>query len=393
MIYSFNRFQLNEETGELYENGISVRLEPLVFSLLAFLVRNPERIISREELIEVVWKGRIISEAAIDTKISAARAAIGDNGQEQHSIRTVPRRGIRFIAALQKKDGYLENAESNAPSRQVINFCRSADGTSIAYGCSGNGPGLVRVGHWLTHLEYDWRSPLWQPFLNRLSWNFHVLRYDQRGTGLSTAATERFDQEAFVEDLEAVIDAAGFSDFILYGASQGVPIAALYAARHPERVKNLVLQGGYATGRSLRADSTEREQGNAMLTLIRTGWGKAGGHFLKAFSSIYIPDGTQEQIEALVELQRLSASAETAARIRETVDRFDVEDVLENIQVPTLILHSRQDAVQPLEQGLALAQKIPDAQLQILESRNHIILEQEQEWERLFKTLHDFVGD
>ncbi len=392
MSFSFNNCCLVEETGELRVDGETVKIEPLVFALLSFLLRNRDRIISRDELIAEVWNGRIVSDAAIDTKISAARSAIGDDGQKQHSIQTVARKGIRFIADVTPGGGQQLKI-SQKPFEQSISYCHSRDGTPIAFGSSGEGPALVRVGHWLTHLEYDWRSLFWQPFLSRLSSHFKVFRYDQRGSGLSQQKTERFNLEAFVEDLEAVVDAASLDQFILYGASQGAPVAVAYAARHPSRVSKLILQGGYATGRSLRANQVEREQAEAMLTLIRTGWGQAGGHFLKAFSSIYIPDGTQEQIDALAELQRLSATPETAARIRETVDQFDVSDLLPDIRTPTLILHSRQDAVQPLEQGLELAQKIKDAQLHILESRNHVILEQEPEWDRLFDCLIGFTEE
>ena len=268
-------------------------------------------------------EGRIVSDATFSSRISAARSAVGDTGEAQAVIRTMPRRGFRFVVELENSEP-MEESESEriqlpdaAPKdglpaiarRQTVKFCASPDGTQLAFATTGDGIPLVRAGHWLTHLEHDWRSPVWRPFLDELGKHFQVTRYDQRGNGLSDWSVSDFGFDKFVEDLEAVIEVAGIETFALYGASQGVPISVAYAARNPERVSHLILHGGYVQGRLVRGSIEEKEQGEALLTLIRHGWGKPGSPFLQAFSSMYIPGGTPEQIDSLVELQRQTDNA------------------------------------------------------------------------------------
>ncbi|MBN8478962.1 MAG: alpha/beta fold hydrolase, partial [Burkholderiales bacterium] len=223
---------------------------------------------------------------------------------------------------------------------------------------SGAGYPLVKAGHWLTHLEHDASSPVWQPLFDGLSRSFSLLRYDQRGNGLSDWDISDFAFDRFVEGLEAVVDGAGLDRFALLGSSQGAPIAVAYAARHPDRVSHLILQGGFEKGRLVRGPASEREQGEAILTLIRHGWGKRGSPFLNAFSSMFIPQGTREQIESLVDLQRLTTSPENAVRLRAAVDGFDVGDLTGRVRTPTLVLHARDDGVQPLDEGRRLAAAI-----------------------------------
>lgn len=395
MRYRFGDCELSPSSRELSLSGELRPVEPQVFDLLCHLLQERARLVTRDELIEVVWGGRIVSDSAVSARISVARAAIGDDGAAQRWIRTVPRRGFRFVGDVEilPSSGVTatlqETIEQDA--RQRIRFCRSADETRIAFATSGSGYPLVRAGHWLTHLEHDWRSPIWRPFLNELNLTFSVTRYDQRGNGLSQWEIGDFSLDRFVEDLEAVVDAEGLKRFALYGTSQGAPIAVAYAACHPERVSHLILQGGYTKGRLVRLAESERAQAEAIITLIRHGWGKRGSPFIKAFSTMFIPDGSQEQIDSLAELQRLTTSPENAARIRGAVDRFDITDLLPQIRVPTLILHSRDEGIQPLEEGQELAAGIPGAEFVMLESANHMILPQEPAWKELFAALHAFV--
>jgi len=190
-----------------------------------------------------------------------------------------------------------------------------------------------------------------------------------------------------------VVKAAGLDRFALYGSSQGAPIAIAYAARHPERVSHLILHGGYIQGRLIRGSKEEREQGQALLTLIRHGWGKPESPFLKAFTSMYIPDGTREEIESLVELQQKATSSENAARLRAAIDCFDVAHFLPEITVPTLVVHARNDGVQPLDQGRALAAAIKNAEFLMLESSNHVVVQSEPAWDEFFRALRNFVID
>jgi pimeloyl-ACP methyl ester carboxylesterase/DNA-binding winged helix-turn-helix (wHTH) protein len=395
MRYRFGSFELVPDTRELLAAGSPRAIEPQVFDLLLLLIAARERVVSQDELIGSVWNSRIVSDSAISARVSAARAAIGDDGKRQQWIRTVARHGFRFV-------GPVEEAATPAPEqappipatppRQRVAFCHSRDGTRIAYATSGSGCPLVKAGHWLTHLEHDWRSPIWRPFLSGLGERFALLRYDQRGNGLSDWHVTDFSLERFVDDLEAVVDAAGLERFAVYGTSQGVPIAIAYAVRRPERVSRLVLQGGFARGRLLRAQA-DREQAQAILTLIRHGWGKPDSPFLEAFATMFIPGGNHEQVASLADLQRLTTSPGNAAALREAIDSFDVSGMLARIAVPTLVIHASQDGVQPLAEGLHLASAIPGAEFLLLESRNHVMLPEEPAWPRLFEALEQFVPD
>ena len=392
MIYRFGEFSLDPPAFELRRGGDVIAVEPQVFAVLACLIENRDHVVSRDDLIEAIWNGRIVSEATISSRISAARHAIADTGEAQHAIRTIRSRGFRFIAeVVVSEDADHDPGGSSTGLSQKVRFCQSSDGTRIAYATFGAGPALVRAGHWLTHLEHDWHSPVWRPLLDELGKTFRVTRHDQRGNGLSDWSIRDTALDRFVEDLEAVVDAAGLDRFVLYGTSQGAPIGIAYAVRHPDRVSHLVLHGGYVKGRSLRSSVAEREQGEALLALMRHGWGKEGSPFIKAFTSMYIPDGTREQTDSLVDLQRRTTSPENAAVLRAAVDRFDVTELLEKVAVPTLVIHAATDGVHPLDEGRSLAAGIRDAEFVLLESVNHVILPQEPAWTRLFDALRGFV--
>ncbi len=395
MRYIFGNCDLRTDSHELIVDGEPKEVEPQVFDLLRFFAENAGELLSHDQLIEGVWGGRIVSDSAISARISVARSAIGDDGSQQRLIKTVPRRGFRFVAEVE----IVDDRSAAAPARsypdqpQRVKFCRSKDGTQIAFATTGSGYPLVRAGHWLTHLEHDWHSPVWRPFLNELGRGFAVTRYDQRGNGLSDWDVDDFSLSACVDDLAAVAERAVPDRFALYGTSQGAPIAIAYAVRYPERVSHLILHGGYQRGRLLRGSKEEREQGQAMLTLIRHGWGQSDGPFIQAFSSMYIPDGSKQQIDSLAELQRRTTSPENAAKLREAVDRFDVVDLLAKVKAPTIVFHARGDGIHPLDQGRKLAAGINDADFVMLESRNHTILEGEPAWTVLFDELRRFVSD
>ncbi len=306
MRWRFGSFELIPATRELISGGVPRPVEPQVFDLLCYLIEHRSHVVSQDDLISAIWNGRIVSDAAIAARISAARSAVGDDGKSQRWIRTIPRKGFRFVGAVdadEEDDHHPATtggasshfAGSRSSDHQRIGFCRSADDTRIAYALSGEGYTLVKAGHWLTHVERDWNSPIWRPLLDALDASFRVLRYDQRGNGLSDWELKELSLEVFVQDLEAVVDAAGLQRFALYGTSQGAPIAVAYASRHPDRVSHLVLHGGFERGRLIRASAEEREQAEAILTLMRHGWGKSGGAFIEAFATLFIPDGDRRK--------------------------------------------------------------------------------------------------
>ena len=296
MRYRFAQFDLVEDTRELLVHGEPRQIEPQVFDLIRCLLRQRERVVTRDELVQEVWGGRIVSDSAISARISAARTALDDNGERQDLIRTISRRGFRFVGEAVEfpgggDDGNPALEVGNRGNRQRVAYCRSRDGTGIAYAVSGDGYPVLRAGHWLTHLEHDWNSPIWRPILDMLDSKHKVVRYDQRGNGLSDWNVEDFSLDRFVEDLEAVADAAGLDKFALYGSSQGAPVAIAYACRRPERVSHLILHGGYLKGRLVRDLQSDREEGSALLTLIRHGWGKPDSALVNAFAAMFIPDG------------------------------------------------------------------------------------------------------
>jgi pimeloyl-ACP methyl ester carboxylesterase/DNA-binding winged helix-turn-helix (wHTH) protein len=395
MRYRFLNCEIDTDTHEFRSSGEARKLEPQVFDLLCFLVQNPGRVVSRDELIDVVWGGRIVSEATISSRINGVRKAVGDNGTRQAVIKTVPRRGIRFVAEVRTDPGDRQSepaaASTSSTSVQKVRYCHAPDGTRIAFAVSGNGPPLVRAGHWLTHLEHDWRSPIWRPLLNELGKSHTVIRYDQRGNGLSERDVDDLSLDAFVADLETVVDAAGLDRFAIYATSQGVPVTIEYAARHPERLSGIILHGGFYKGRLLRSEA-DREQAEAYLSLMRHGWGAEGSQFLQAFASIYVPDGTPEQLGSLVELQKITATAEMATRLRRAFDSFDVSDRLPRIETPTLVIHSRNDGVHPVQQSLDMAASLPNAELVVLESRNHGLLQHDTVWSEFFDALRRFLS-
>jgi pimeloyl-ACP methyl ester carboxylesterase/DNA-binding CsgD family transcriptional regulator len=270
-----------------------------------------------------------------------------------------------------------------------IRFCTAPDGVRLAYSMHGRGPPLVRVATWLTHLELDWASPVWRHWLDRLGESHTVVRYDERGCGLSDAALGEPSVETWVGDLEAVVDATGLDRFALLGVSQGAAIAVAYAARHPERISDLVLYGGYARGRRLRG---QREQEDALVAAIRAGWTTEDPAFRHVFSMLFLPHGTPAQLAWYDELLRTTTSADAAVRLFEARGAVDVAGTAPGVSARTLVIHARGDRVVPVEEGRLLATLIPDARLVVLDSANHILLADEPAWEQFVSALRGFLG-
>jgi len=285
-----------------------------------------------------------------------------------------------------------EQAPVAPEARQDIRFCATADGVRIAFASAGAGPPLVKTANWLNHLEFDWQSPVWRHLLRALTADFRLIRYDERGNGLSDWKVDDFSIEALVRDLETVVDAAGLARFPLLAISQGCAVAATYAVRHPERVTHLVLHGGYAKGWRARADPAEIARREAMSTLVLQGWGQDNPAFRQVFTSCYIPDGSTEQMTWWNDLQRISTSPQNAVRLMADLGNINVMDVLPRVTTPTLVLHSRHDAAVPFSAGRELATLIPGARFVPLDSRNHVILEQEAAWPRFLSEIRSFLG-
>jgi pimeloyl-ACP methyl ester carboxylesterase/DNA-binding CsgD family transcriptional regulator len=274
-----------------------------------------------------------------------------------------------------------------------VHFCRSFDGARIAYASNGHGrPAMVEVATWLNHLEHDWNSPVWGPRLTALGEHFALTRYDARGCGLSDRDVDDLTFDACLHDLEAVVDAAGLSRFVLLGACQGSGVAIAYAARHPERVSHLVLYGAFARGCLRRNPSPQDiEEADTMLKLVELGWGRDNPAFRQVYTSIFIPDSKPEQFHWFTELQRTSTSAANAIGLIRGFDAMDVSAMLPDIRSPTLVLHARGDSRVPFAEGHRIASMIPGAEFVPLESRNHILLEHEPAWRQFLVEVERFV--
>lgn len=376
--------------AELLRRDRPVAVEPQVFALLRVLAEADGDLVDKETLVEKVWGGLAISDATIAARISAARKAVGDTGAAQAVIRTVPRRGVRLVVPVETPKPAAPAPAGLGPAR--IRYTRASDGTEIAWTTDGDGPPLLRIGHWMSHLEMDRTSAVWAPLLARLVARHSLIQYDMRGTGLSARDATLDGIAPYVDDLAAVVAAAGGGPFPLFAASQSVPIAIAYAAAHPETVSRLVLYGGYAQGRHHRPKSPGELDEDTALAMIAAGWGVSGSVFLESFARFFVPDATPDQIADLTDMQRETASPETAVALRKAIDRFDVTDRLAAIRVPTLVLHGRGDVVQPYAQGRRLAAGIPGAEFISLETRNHVPLPQDPAWEVLVEALLRFVA-
>jgi pimeloyl-ACP methyl ester carboxylesterase/DNA-binding CsgD family transcriptional regulator len=273
---------------------------------------------------------------------------------------------------------------------QDIRFARSADGVGIAYAVHGSGPPLLIDACWLSHLQFDWQSPVWRHFLEGLSRVATVIRYDERGHGLSDRNVSDHGLAARLADLEAVADDAGFEQFALMAMAQGGPVAIEYAARHPERVTRLIFYGSYA-GAQAAATQEELEMYAAFEALIRVGWARPGSEFRRVFSSMMIPDGTEDQMRWLDDLQKMACDTETAVMSRAQRQITDSHSRLAELDVPTLVVHSRGDRMNNFNHARDLASHIRGARLVALESSNHIVLEDEPAWPVLLREVTEFI--
>lgn len=277
---------------------------------------------------------------------------------------------------------------------QHIQFCRAHDGTRLAYASSGHGPPLVKAATWLTHLNDDWDSPVWRHWMAGLSRDHALLRYDERGCGLSEWDVPDISFETWVDDLEAVVDAAGLDTFPLLGISQGAAVAVAYAVRHPERVRALVLYGGYARGRNLRAASAEaRREASLHLELARVGWGSDDPAFRQVFTSQIIPDASQDLWAAFNTLQSRTCSPDTAVRFMQVFGDIDVTETATRVTCPTLVMHSRDEVRQPVQIGLELAALIPASRFVPLPSRNHLLTADEPAFAMFLDQTHAFLAE
>lgn len=310
---------------------------------------------------------------------------------------------VQQLSARSRQNALTQTATPSAPAEELvkpvpppipqeIRYCRAADGTQLAYAITGEGYPLLKCANWMSDLQYDWDSSVWRHWITGLSEQNRLIRYDQRGNGLSDRHAEDLTFDAQLNDLETVADAARLERFALLGISSGAAFSIAYAVRHPERVSHLILYGGRPRGWKHSGTPVDQAKRAAMVTLIRAGWGQDNPAFRQLFTSLFIPDATPEQMDWYNELQRRTVSPENAARLHEHSGDTEVTHLLEKVVTPTLVLHSVGDELVPFDLGRELAIGIPDARFVALDSRNHILLADEPAFRRFLDELRRFVA-
>ncbi|WP_448002228.1 alpha/beta fold hydrolase [Agromyces bauzanensis] len=301
---------------------------------------------------------------------------------------------IRRAALALPPQRRTDRAQPTHLPTQEVRFCHTADAVRLAYAVVGSGPPLVKAANWLSHLEYDWESTVWRHWLLALTGDYRLLRYDERGCGLSDWDTTSFSLEAWVDDLATVVDAAGYDRFPLLGVSQGAAVAVEYAARFPERVSAMVLYGGYVHGRIGRARNEEELRlAHLMPELAELGWGRDEPTFRQVFTARLMPEGTREQWDEFNELQRRTTSSANAARFMRGFNVIDVTEAAGRVTCPTLVVHARGDVGPPVEEGRLLASLIPGSRFVSLEGRNHLMLATEPAWPRFLYEMNRFLAE
>jgi DNA-binding winged helix-turn-helix (wHTH) protein/esterase/lipase len=390
--YRFGPFHLDVRERRLSRGGEVIPLRLKVFDTLLVLVENAGRLVTKQELLDRVWPETTVEENNLNHNVSVLRKALGEKATSQQYIETVPRVGYRFAALVDVAvPRTAASVASIAKGRQDIRYCTTTDGVRLAYATTGNGPPLVKASNWLTHLDFEWGSPIWRHWYTALSLHHRLVRYDERGNGMSERDVPDVSFDTWVRDLETVVDAAGLDRFPLLGISRGGPIAIAYAVKHPDRVTELVLYGAFAAGLKHVGTPQELEARRALTSLLRLGWGLNNPAFCKTFTCRFIPEATPEHEQWFDELQRVSTSPENAAKLMEIDDDIDVRPLLSQVKTPTLVMHCDRDRAVPPEKGRLLAAEIPGARYVSLPSANHLMLEEEPAWPLFLEELGLFL--
>ncbi len=387
---------LNLNDGALSSDQGHSSLSPKAAEVLTFMIAEAGVVLSREDILQAVWQGLNVNPDLVREYIFEIRKALGDRAQNSQYIETVGRRGFRLIGPVSiqlDKEQYSADGHGNYQPTPLppVKFCCSHDGTSIAHTVSGKGYPLLISGSWMTHLEQDWQNPAFGDYIRHLSQNFSVVRYDQRGNGLSQWVDVDINFDRMVDDMEVVVDAYGFDKIAILGLSQGASVSVAYALRHPERLSHLVLSGGYPRGRRQRGSEVEFEESEALVKLIRTSWGNENPAIRQILTTMFMPDASKAETQWFNEFQKICGPAENIAQFRALFDDINVTDMLPNVTVPTLVIHSDRDAVAPLSEGKLLASKIPNASFVQLNSPNHLLFASEPDFSRMIASINDFI--
>lgn len=396
--YRFGPYLLDIRERRLTRGLRVVPLRGKLFDTLAILVENAGRLITKDELLDAIWPETAVGEGNLNHNVSLLRKSLGEKATGQKYIETVPRVGYRFVASVEGASGTIgpvfphPNQTRAARARQEIGCCLTRDGIRLAYATSGDGPPLVRTAHALSHIDLEWDNPVWRHWWTALSAHHRLVRYDDRGSGLSQRDVPDVTFEKWVQDLETVVDAVSLDRFALLGFSRGGPVALAYTVKHPERVTRLVLSGAPAAGANHLATAEEAEARRAMTSLTRLGWCLKYADFRNLVTRRLVSDAAPEHARGCGELLRACTSPELAARLMEQEDEIDIRPLLPQVRVPTLIMHGDRDEAVPAEQGRTLAAGIAGARYVSLPTANHFIVEDDRAWPLLLEELGRFLN-
>jgi pimeloyl-ACP methyl ester carboxylesterase/DNA-binding winged helix-turn-helix (wHTH) protein len=388
-VYSFGPFRLEAHERRLLRDGAVVALPGKAFDTLLLLVEGAGSLQPQQTLIDRLWPDTFVEPNNLQYNVSLIRRAL--EGADGVELQTVRGQGYRLLADVSRADGSPPAKQADGAAQRTY-VCKAEDGTRLAYARLGDGPPVVKAANWLSHLELDWRFEVWRHWLDVFTRGHTLVRYDARGNGLSDWAPPEMSFARFVSDLATVFDAAAVERAPLVGLSQGAAVAVAYAASHPERVSALILIGGCARGWRAKDKPRLTQAFEAMMVLMRQGWGGRNAAFRQIFTTRFFPDAGQAVAEEFNELQRLTTTPENAAALLSALGDIDIRDQLSSVRVPTLVLHSREDAVVPMKDGLELASGIAGARFVPLESRNHVVLPTEPAWGRFSQEIAAFLA-
>ncbi len=364
MIYSFGEFRIDAARFEIAHGGQALAVEPQVLELLIMLLKHRDRVLTRDELLETIWSGRVVSDTTLSSRIKTARQVIGDDGARQDYIKTIRGRGFRFVGEVAE-----HAAASAAPAarqdRPATRYARSGE-VHVAYQLFGDGPArLVFAPGFVSHIDNYWDSPRFRDWLNRLGKIARVAMFDKRGTGLSDPVSALPPMDERMDDLRAVMDAAGFGTAHLMGISEGGSLAALFAAHHPERCDGLIVYGGFAQFRHWHPDEASLQR---LFDYVESDWGS--GKSLPLFAPTVGED--PEMVRWWGQFERLGATPGACIALMQMNSRIDITGVLPGIRVPTLVIHRKDDVLIDIEAGRQLAAGIPGAQYAELSGVDHL---------------------
>lgn len=395
-MYTFGPFRLEMRERRLVRGERSIPLTGKAFHTLCVLVERHGKLVTKPDLMSAVWPETTVEENNLDRNISTLRKVLGEQANGEPFIETVPRAGYRFVAPVTESVSRLALVKDREPEpspRQEIRFCVASDKVRLAYATVGAGHPVVKVANCFNHLDFEWESLIWRHWVRDLARGHSILRYDGRGNGLSEWDVEDISFDAWVHDLENVVDAAGLQKFALMGHSQGGAVAIAYAVKHPERVSHLVLCGAYARGARHREHPDAVKVRSALETLLQLNWGKTNPSFFQVVTDLYIPEGaTAEDQSWFRDLQLISVSPANLVKTMKACDDINVRPLLPLVSVPTIVFHSDRDRIAPPQEGRILAAEISGARFVPLPSANHILLSEEPAWKIFREEMAAFLA-